>query len=144
MKYFRCFDLLLTGLHNAGFERWPRVDLSSGRPGRFHVFLISWRGCCVYMGWPLVFTNDTCFSGCEMCSCQWNVHYVNLIGRLLSAPRGWTDGGQCNWALVVSRAGLMAGYINPSPARLWETLWELLWANTFRLFQKIWFNSVTR
>ena len=32
---FRMFCLLSTGLREAGFERWPRVDPSSSRPSHF-------------------------------------------------------------------------------------------------------------
>ena len=47
MKHFRCFDLLLTGLHNAELECWPHVDPSLDRPSHISCILVSWRGCCV-------------------------------------------------------------------------------------------------
>ena len=50
MKHFRCFDLLLTGLHNAEFECWPHVDPSLDRPSHISHILVFWIGCCV-CGW---------------------------------------------------------------------------------------------
>ena len=44
---FRMFCLLSTGLREAGFERWPRVDPRRADQVIFHEFLVSWRGCCV-------------------------------------------------------------------------------------------------
>ena len=47
MKHFKCFDLLLTGLHKAEFECWPRVDPSWDRPSHISCILVSWRACRV-------------------------------------------------------------------------------------------------
>ena len=108
---------------------------------------------CLKMGWPPVFRNDTCFSDSRICSCQSNVDCVSSVGCLLSSERP----GDGRWPKKLTsatglllfsvrqfhslvsqvnppRAGLVAGYINAGPAQLRETLWELLWANTFDTF----------
>ena len=108
---------------------------------------------CLQMGWPPVFRNDTCFSNSKMCSCQLNVFCVSLVGCLLfsecpGAGRWLKKLTSATGFLLFSvrqfqslvcqvnppRAGLVAGYINAGTVWLGETLWELLWANTFETF----------
>ena len=160
MKHFRSFDLLLTGLHNAEFECWPHVDPSLDRPGHISSILDILEGVlCLRMGWPPVFRNDTCFSDCEMCSCQSNVDCVSLVGcmpfseapgagrslkKLTSATCFLLFSVRQFHSLVSQvnppRSDLVAGYINASLARLRGTLWELLWANTIisRMGMSVW------
>ena len=52
LKHFRCFDLLLTGLHNAEFECWPCVDPSLDRPSHISCnFSVLEEVLCLQMGW---------------------------------------------------------------------------------------------
>ena len=92
---------------------------------------------CLWMGWPPVFRDDTCFSDSKMRSCQLNVVCVSLVGCLLfsecpgagrwlkklTSATGFLLFSVRQFHSLVSqvnppRAGLVAGYLKASPAQL--------------------------
>ena len=114
---------------------------------------------CLWMGWPPVFRDGTCFSDSKMRSCQLNVVCVSLVGCLrfsecpgagrwlkkLTSATGFLLFSVRQFHSLVSqvnppRAGLPGGWLfksQPSPAqgRTFENFFE---QTSLRLFQRIW------